>query len=131
MAEFYSRSPGRTQAQVQQRADRQLRLANQFERGVDLTKAGDVNIDPRMMLSLSGTGTSFDMTYQIQTITWVFDEPESVSEYGGFQMTIEAVKPFGSGIPDITSTPGGGPDGDGAQASPEGFDESGFEGAFP
>lgn len=53
-----------------------------LERSVQADVPGDVSIDARMKLSLSGTGTSFDQTYSISEISHRFSQTE------GYRMSI-------------------------------------------
>lgn len=88
--EFYSRTPGRRFDQVQRQAKADARKAGFYERQIELTAPGDVNLDPSKTMSLSGTGTSWDASYIIQSATFVFDQPQGANEYGGCVMTVDA-----------------------------------------
>lgn len=132
--EFYQRVPGERHEQVERRAKIRSRIASLFEKQIEWQGPGDVNVDPRMTVPLSGTGSAWDQSYIIQSITFIFDQPEGVSEYGGFTMTIEAANDIGGMQAALDSTTTQPADtsaldnevGSPAQ-SPSGWDEKGFE----
>lgn len=134
--ELYSEEPGMRQSEVERKARAMSRMAGMFEKQIDWTGPGDVNVDPRMNAVLSGTGSAWDQSYVIQSITFVFNQPDGVTDNGGFTMTIEAANQNAgvqSELDGTTAQPGGGDEGDGAGAgatdlqSEQGFDERGFE----
>lgn len=87
---FYNRTPGIRQDQVKRHGESFAKKVGMFARRVELTAPGDVNVDPKLMLALSGTGTGWDMKYYIMSVTFAFDQPANVSDYGGCTMTIDA-----------------------------------------
>lgn len=131
--EYYQHVPGERHDQVERRARVRARIAGLFEKQIEWMGPGDVNVDPRMTVPLTGTASAWDQSYIIQTITFVFDQPEGASEYGGFTMTVEAANDIGgaqAGLDSTTTQPGGGPEGDGEGqpgASNQGWDETGFQ----
>lgn len=82
--DFYTYSAGLLQDQVKNIALRQAQEVQTFKRIVEVNAPGDVNVNPQMSLTLSGTGTCFDQSYYIDTVTHVFDFE------GGYRMTVEA-----------------------------------------
>lgn len=63
-------------------AQQQARVLTLLERVVTLEMPGELTLTPRSMVSLSGTGTSWDQTYYIDTIA------RKVSWGGGFTQTV-------------------------------------------
>lgn len=63
------RRPNLTQEQAQQVAESSLAELSKFERLIDFSDAGDPGMSVRRMLQVSGTGTSFDQKYYIQSIS--------------------------------------------------------------
>jgi hypothetical protein len=82
--EFYSYRPGLLQDQVQNLATRQMQEVETFAKTVEVNAPGDVNVNPRMQLALSGTQSCFDQSYFIDTVTHYFDLET------GYRMTVEA-----------------------------------------
>lgn len=116
VTEFYRRTHGLRQDQVDRQAKSLAQKAGMFNRRIDLRAIGDVNVDPNKEIALTGTETAWDRTYYIMSVTFVFDEPEEPSEYGGCTMTIDGAEipgglsPLisgGSGItlPSVTGSP--------------------------
>ncbi len=89
--QFYQRAADNTQDQSQQQAENQKnQVADQIMQ-VEVDCPGDCNVNPEMSLTLSGTGTAFDMTYFIQQVQ------HTISWEGGYRMLVEARnKPGGS-----------------------------------
>lgn len=71
-----------TKLQQDRIAKSRLKETLSHERVVDIDMPGDVAIDPRMALKLSGTGTKFDQSFIIADITHRFTRD------GGYQMTV-------------------------------------------
>jgi hypothetical protein len=82
--DFYQYRPGLLQDQVQNIALRQAQEVSSFKKLVEVNAPGDVNVNPRMELSLSGTQSCFDQSYYIDTVTHSFDFET------GYRMTVEA-----------------------------------------
>ncbi len=80
--EWIDHIPGLTDAQVEQVATKKQLEKQRHEMGLQVTMPGDVTIDPRMMLEVSGTGSSWDQDYHIDTINHSFGPLE------GYLMTI-------------------------------------------
>lgn len=78
---FVKELPGLLQDQVQRIARKEFETKTRHEMNVDVTMPGDVNIDPRMMLNLSGFG-GWDQGYFIDTIV------HSGTVDQGYQMAI-------------------------------------------
>ncbi len=81
---YHFRAANLTKQQQDRVTKSKVRETASHERTVELEMPGDVNIDPRMRLALSGTGTAFDQDYIMSGITHRFDQQ------GGYQMTINA-----------------------------------------
>jgi phage protein D len=90
MPQFYVRNPGLIQNQAQNQAQNLATLAGAFQLQVEVDIPGDVTINPSMGLTLTGTGTAWDTTYFIDTVTHEF------SFEGGFRTTIEGKTGNGS-----------------------------------
>jgi phage protein D len=84
MPRFFQRLPGLTQGQANAQAQRLQSLASAFQMQVEVDIPGDVTINATMSLNLTGTGTAWDTTYYIDSVTHEF------SFEGGFRTTIEA-----------------------------------------
>jgi hypothetical protein len=65
--------PGLTQAGCQDRAVKLMTDLGKHEMKMEVTVPGDVQVYPWTPVSVEGTGTSFDTTYQISTISRSFD----------------------------------------------------------
>jgi len=103
--QFYQRLHNRRQDQADRNAKALYKKARSFNRRIEFNAPGDVNVRPDMTATLSGTGTAWDRTYQIKTVTFLFDQPEGASESGGFTMTIEAAEDVpDAGIANIDNT---------------------------
>ncbi len=76
--------PNLTPAAALQRAQRILAELSQHERNVTVTLPGELAMQPRMPLALSGTGTGFDGSYEIAEVTRRF------SERSGFVQMVRA-----------------------------------------
>lgn len=63
-----------TQDQNDQIASRKLAEIASHERTIVVGCPGDTAVDPRMMISLSGTGTGFDQEYMISTVEHIWSE---------------------------------------------------------
>jgi phage protein D len=75
--------PGLTQDQAQQFANARLQEISLHERVVDVTIPGETSLTPRQLVALTGTGTSFDQNYYIDSIE------RSFSMDDGFMQTIK------------------------------------------
>jgi phage protein D len=84
MPQFFQRIPGLTSDQANSQAQRLQSLANAFQMQVEVDMPGDVTVNPTQSLTLTGTGTAWDTTYYIDTVTHEFSFEE------GFRTTIEA-----------------------------------------
>jgi phage protein D len=91
--EFYDRKPGLTQDQAQAQATSTAKMAGAFQKQIEIDVPGDVTVTQSMMVNLSGTQSSWDQAYYIESVTHKF------STHQGYRMTIEAknVDP-GSGL---------------------------------
>jgi phage protein D len=87
---FFQRLPSLTQDQANSQAQRLQSLASSFQMQVGVDIPGDVTINATMSLTLTGTGTAWDTTYYIDTVTHEFSFEE------GFRTTIEAKTAVGS-----------------------------------
>lgn len=74
--------PGLTQEQCQKKADELLKSISKHELKVHATLPGDVLVYPWTPVAVQGTGTPFDVTYEIARIQRTFDTR-------GFQMRVE------------------------------------------
>lgn len=74
--DFWFKAANLTKAQQDQLAQTKLKEILSHERKCTITMPGDVNIDPMMMLQLSGTGTGFDQSYIMSSIkhSWSYDD---------------------------------------------------------
>jgi phage protein D len=70
------KGPNLTKQQQDAIAEARLGEIISHERTLAVSAPGDVNIDPRMVLVLSGTGTGFDQSYVISDIShkWAWDD---------------------------------------------------------
>jgi phage protein D len=83
--DYIIRRPNLSQAQAQQLADRTLGDVTFFERTLDATLEGDATLDVNSRkVNVSGTGTSFDQSYYLNTIM------RKYSWQTGFSMDISA-----------------------------------------
>ena len=74
--------PGLTTDQALAFAQKQARILTLLERIVTIEMPGELNLTPRSLVSLSGTGTSWDQTYYVDTIS------RKISWDGGFTQTV-------------------------------------------
>lgn len=90
---FYRHDPGNTQHQVEKHNKVLQYQAGLFKRRVVVVGPADVVVDPTQSLVLSGTGTDADKTYDIWSVSFIFDQPEATTEgdEGGAVMSIEGV----------------------------------------
>jgi hypothetical protein len=79
---IYRTRPELTQDQVNSEQKKVARQAGQFEYSIEVDMRGDVNCNPTQQLQLSGTGTAFDRSYDIMSVTHRFSTEE------GYRMTI-------------------------------------------
>lgn len=77
---------GRNQEEVQNLAKARLNNATRHDMQVHVRMPGDLTCDVRQTLSLSGTGTIFDQSFDIDTATW------EIAWGSGFVMEIDAKK---------------------------------------
>lgn len=75
---------GRNQDQVEKLAKSRLKNAIRHDLNVSIEMPGDLSVDVRQTLSLSGTGTIYDQSLDIDTVSW------HVSWGEGFTMDLEA-----------------------------------------
>lgn len=78
---------GRNDAQAEKLAKSRLANAIRHDCNVSITAPGDLAIDPRQKLQLTGTGTIYDQTYDIDTVELSMDWGK------GFTMDIESKAP--------------------------------------
>jgi phage protein D len=90
MPRFFQRLPGLTSDQADAQAQRLQSLASAFQMQVEVDIPGDSSINATMSLNLTGTGTAWDQTYYIDTVTHEFSFED------GFRTTIEAKTMVGS-----------------------------------
>ena len=77
-AQIYTyKVPGLTQDQAQRFANARLQEISLHERVVDAVIPGETGLTPRQLVSLSGTGTSFDQSYYIDSIDRSYSMDES------------------------------------------------------
>jgi hypothetical protein len=76
--------PGRTQKQVERLAKSRAKSLARHELGVVIRAPGDLSVDVRQDLNLSGTGTIYDQKYDIDGVDFVIEWGE------GFGMSIQA-----------------------------------------
>jgi phage protein D len=81
---YHFRAANLTKQQQDRVTKSKVRETASHERTVEIEMPGDVKIDPRMRLALSGTGTAFDQDYIMSGTTHRMDQQ------GGYQMTISA-----------------------------------------
>jgi phage protein D len=79
---IYKTRPELTQNQVNSEQKKVARQAGQFEYATEVDMRGDVNCNPTKQLQLTGTGTAFDQTYDIMSVT------HRISTAEGYRMTI-------------------------------------------
>lgn len=82
--EYEDHHSGRTQTQVEKLAKSRLKSATRHELGVVIHAPGDLTVDVRQKLTLTGTGTIYDQDYDIDGVD--FD----ISWGSGFEMNIQA-----------------------------------------
>ena len=80
----YNKELGDNPAQAQKNAQNTANQFGQFAYTIEITMAGDVNCNPTKSLQVSGTGSGFDATYTINSITHRF------SLHDGYTMEITA-----------------------------------------
>ncbi len=76
--------PNLTPADALARAQQILAELSQHERNVDITMPGELTLAPRAPVTLFNTGTDFDGTYEVASVT------RRLSERGGFVQTVRA-----------------------------------------
>lgn len=108
---WFRRKAGRTQQQAENEAKRLQRLSEEKEKYVTVDAPGDLTVRATSSLTLTGTGTAFDQTYQIETVEHRF------SVGGGYTMSITA-KNSGKGDSGYTGGTGD------AESPPSGSDTS-------
>lgn len=84
---FFHDVPGKTEDQVERQASRLQNSAEEKGKYVTVEAPGDVGVRATMSLSLSGTGTAFDQSYDIESVEHRF------SIHDGYVMTITAKNP--------------------------------------
>ncbi len=72
---------GNTQDQLEKKAKSHLRDLIRHELGIIAVVPGDLSLDPRMQVSLAGTGTIFDQTFDIDSLDFEmgWDQPFTVT----------------------------------------------------
>lgn len=83
--EYHYELPGLTQEQADRIAQKKLAEHTRHGKRLSLDIPGDVHADVRGTVNLSGTGTIFDDTYDIDSIRHIFDGPSS-----SYRMTVDA-----------------------------------------
>lgn len=81
---YYRDVPGLTQAQTSTAQKRIQAAAEEKERYATVDAPGDVTVRATSTLSLSGTGTAADMTYNVETVEHEFSADQ------GYRMKIVA-----------------------------------------
>ncbi|KTS09735.1 hypothetical protein SB2_11815 [Methylobacterium radiotolerans] len=81
---YQDEHPGRNQKQVEKLAKARAKSLIRHELGVVIKAPGDLSVDVRQDLNLSGTGTIYDQRYDIDAVDFIIDWGE------GFGMTIQA-----------------------------------------
>lgn len=76
--------PNLTEAQAQKLANSLLADISKHERVIQWREPGNLILTPRNLVRLDGTGTDFDQTYYVDTIT------RTISQGGGFAMSVRA-----------------------------------------
>lgn len=112
--EWIDHIPGLTDAQVEKIATKRQIEKQRHEMHVQFVMPGDVALDPRMMLSLSGTDSAWDQDYHIDTISHFF------SPLDGYTMSISAKNKKGGEGGQQNGGAGGG-DNPAAPGTPETF----------
>lgn len=79
---YVIRKPNLTQDQANQLAYNMMLDLTKFEKMADISAEGDSTMNPRRKVRLSGTGTSFDRDYFVNSMTHSWDGP------GGYEMTM-------------------------------------------
>ena len=74
--------PGLTPDQALAFAQKQARILTILERIVTIEMPGELDLTPRSIISLSGTGTSWDQSYYVDTIA------RHISLTDGFKQTV-------------------------------------------
>lgn len=82
--EYEDHHSGRTQAQVEKLAKSRIKNATRHELGVVIHAPGDLSVDVRQKLTLTGTGTIYDQSYDIEGVDW------DIGWGSGFEMNIQA-----------------------------------------
>lgn len=114
--EWIDEIPNLTDAQVEKIATKRQAEKQRHEMQLQIVVPGDVSIDPRMLLDLSGTGSAWDQDYRIDTISHFF------SPVDGYTMSIAAKNKKGGEGGQQNSGAGGGNDPTGAgSGTPETF----------
>jgi len=80
---YILRGPGKTKAQADALAQAKLEEISRHERSIELGLPADLTTTARSQIALSGTQTSYDQTYWVDTID------RSMEFDGGFKMTIK------------------------------------------
>jgi phage protein D len=70
--EYNYRIPGLSQSEADAIADKKLQENTKHEKVIEIEMPGDTSVDPRMMLQLQGTQSSFDQSYFIDSIRHMF-----------------------------------------------------------
>lgn len=83
--EYKYEFPGLTQEQSENIAKKRKVEHTRHGKKVTFTGPGDTSANVRMTFVLSGTGTDFDDTYDVDSIRWIWD-----GEAASFSMTVEA-----------------------------------------
>lgn len=98
--------PGLTDSQVEKIAAKRQIEKQRHEMQVQIVMPGDVDLDPRRMLTLSGTDSAWDQDYHIDTISHAF------SPVDGYTMSIAAKNKKGGEGGQQNTGAGGGDDPD-------------------
>jgi len=89
--QVYGKQSGLTESQTTSTARHNQSQVQQFEYSVEINMRGDVNLNPTMTVTLSGTQSAFDREYQIYSIVHRFS-----TEFG-YTMEIAGQAEGGSG----------------------------------
>jgi phage protein D len=73
---FRLRNPNLQKDQLDKISEAALKEITSHERKLDVDIPGDLSVDPRMQVTLSGTGTGFDQGYLISDVTHSFSQHE-------------------------------------------------------
>ncbi len=82
--EYKHHHPGLTQAQADKIAAKKLRENSAHGKSITLDMPGNTGLNARMNISISGTGSIYDDTYEITTVQYRMSFTE------GFRMTVSA-----------------------------------------